>query len=199
MGISLWISCNGLPQIDGASFLSWSPECDQRPMEGYFQHLRCSLAVLSILLLFLVPTSPRKAWFLDPRGRLIATQRMQTETERVNRTDFSIPESQEAVTDIRAYLNSLFGVLMTLPAPIIAVSLHFFNGSGSYVDFDIIRKAVCFTYHILSRILYFSSQAIHITQGCNSDYLHIGRGSSVRSMTKSSVCHYNLAHNSPTP
>lgn len=80
---------------------------------------------LGILFFFLMPAGPETAWFLNPQERLIAMQRMQTETEGGDQTDFSIPQLKEAVTDIRAYLSFLFGVLMTLPAPVIGVSLQF--------------------------------------------------------------------------
>ena len=80
---------------------------------------------IGILFYFLMPAGPERAWFLTSEERLVATRRMQTETEGGDKTDFSIPQLKEAATDIRAYLSFLFGILMTLPAPVIAVSVQF--------------------------------------------------------------------------
>jgi hypothetical protein len=70
----------------------------------------------------MMPAGPESAWFLNSQERLIATQRLQAETEGGDQTNFSIPQLKETVMDIRAYLSFLFGVLITLPSPVIAVS-----------------------------------------------------------------------------
>lgn len=75
-----------------------------------------------VLFFFMMPAGPESAWFLNPQERLIATQRLKTETEGGDQTNFSISQLKETVMDIRAYLSFLFGVLITLPSPVIAVS-----------------------------------------------------------------------------
>jgi len=111
---------------------------------------------VGISFFFLMPAGPETAWFLNPQERLIATKRMQAESEGGDQTDFSIPQLKECVMDIRAYLSFLFGVLITLPAPVIGVSLRsFFHRSGFCAIVDSIWMAVCFTYYILSRVLGF--------------------------------------------
>lgn len=77
---------------------------------------------LGVLFFFLMPAGPESAWFLNNQERLIAMQRLKAETEGGDQTNFSIPQLKETVRDIRAYLSFLFGVLITLPSPVIAVS-----------------------------------------------------------------------------
>lgn len=77
---------------------------------------------LGILFFFMMPAGPESAWFLNSQERLIATQRLKAETEGGDQTNFSIPQLKETIMDIRAYLSFLFGVLITLPSPVIAVS-----------------------------------------------------------------------------
>lgn len=78
-----------------------------------------------ILFFFLMPAGPDSAWFLTPEERQVATQRLRAETEGGDQTTFSISQLKETAMDIRAYLSFLFGLLITLPSPVIAVSRVF--------------------------------------------------------------------------
>lgn len=79
-------------------------------------------ALFGILFLFLMPAGPKSAWFLNSEERLIATQRLKAESEGGDQKKFSTSQLKETIVDIRAYLSFLFGVLITLPSPVIAVS-----------------------------------------------------------------------------
>ena len=76
-----------------------------------------------ILFFFLMPTGPDTAWFLKPHEKEIAAKRLQVESEGGDQTYFSMSQLKEAACDIRAYLSFFFGVLITLPSPVIAVSI----------------------------------------------------------------------------
>jgi sugar phosphate permease len=78
---------------------------------------------VGLLFFFLMPASPESAWFLAEDERRIAVQRLQAETEGGDQTNFSMLQLKETVRDIRAYISFLFGLLITLPAPVIAVNL----------------------------------------------------------------------------
>lgn len=83
-------------------------------------------AMAGVLFFFLMPSGPNTAWFLTQHEQVVASQRLQEESEGGDRTNFSMLQLKEAVCDIRAYLSFLFGVLITLPAPVIGVSsIHF--------------------------------------------------------------------------
>ncbi|KAJ5807978.1 major facilitator superfamily domain-containing protein [Penicillium riverlandense] len=135
--IGLWISCNGLAQIVGALMMYGLGHQKMAIAQWKAMFIICGALTtfLGILFFFLMPAGPETAWFLNPQERLVATQRMQTETEGGDQTDFSIPQLKEAMTDIRAYLSFLFGVLMTLPAPVIAFASLIIYYLG-YSEFD---------------------------------------------------------------
>lgn len=78
---------------------------------------------IGVLFLFLMPAGPETAWFLSPEERVVATQRMRAEAEAGDQTNFSMAQLKEATMDLRAYLSFVFGVLITLPSPVIGVSL----------------------------------------------------------------------------
>ncbi|KAF9888053.1 hypothetical protein FE257_009318 [Aspergillus nanangensis] len=121
--IGLWISCNGLAQIIGALMMYGIGHQQMAVAQWKAMFLICGgLTVFAgILFFFLMPASPDTAWFLNAHEREIATKRLQAETEGGDQTYFSMSQLKEAVGDIRAYLSFLFGVLITLPSPVIAI------------------------------------------------------------------------------
>ncbi|KAE8406888.1 MFS general substrate transporter [Aspergillus pseudonomiae] len=137
MRIGLWISCNGLAQIVGALMMYGIGHQEINIAQWKAMFLICGglTMLVGILFFFLMPTGPATAWFLKPHEREIATKRLQAESEGGDHTHFSISQLTEAVGDIRAYLSFLFGVLITLPSPVIAFASLIIHYLG-YSNFD---------------------------------------------------------------
>lgn len=72
--------------------------------------------------LFITPNGPRTAWFLNEREKQIAVIRLARESEGGDRSNFSMSQLKEGLTDVKTYLVFSFGVLILLPAPVIVVS-----------------------------------------------------------------------------
>ncbi|KAE8140837.1 MFS general substrate transporter [Aspergillus pseudotamarii] len=135
MRIGLWISCNGLAQIVGALMMYGIGHQTMDIAQWKAMFLICGglTMLVGILFFFLMPTGPGAAWFLKPHEREIATKRLQAESEGGDHTNFSTSQLKEVVGDIRAYLSFLFGVLLTLPSPVIAFAsliIHYLGYSN---------------------------------------------------------------------
>ncbi|KAJ5613210.1 hypothetical protein N7510_006404 [Penicillium lagena] len=135
--IGLWISCNGLAQVLGALFMYGIGKMDVSMEAWKIMFLVCGAltSVLGIIFLVLMPTGPETAWFLTPDERRCARERLQTEADGGDQTEFSIYQLREAAADIRSYLNLFFGILITLPAPVIAFASLLIENLG-YGKFD---------------------------------------------------------------
>ncbi|KAL3460879.1 major facilitator superfamily domain-containing protein [Aspergillus heterothallicus] len=135
--IGLWISCNGLAQIIGALMMYGIGHQKMAVEQWKAMFLICGglTIFVGVLFFFFMPAGPGSAWFLTPDERKIAVQRLQAETEGGDQTNFSVPQLKEAVRDIRAYISFLFGVLITLPAPVIAFATLIIRYLG-YSNFD---------------------------------------------------------------
>ncbi|KAE8309976.1 major facilitator superfamily domain-containing protein [Aspergillus transmontanensis] len=121
MRIGLWISCNGLAQIVGALMMYGIGHREMDIAQWKAMFLICGglTMFVGVVFFFLMPSGADAAWFLKPHEREIATKRLQAESEGGDHTHFSMSQLKEAVGDIRAYLSFLFGVLITLPSPVI--------------------------------------------------------------------------------
>ncbi|KAJ5648898.1 uncharacterized protein N7484_002621 [Penicillium longicatenatum] len=135
--IGLWISCNGLAQVLGALMMYGIGHDQMAIAQWKAMFIICGAltAFFGVLFFFMMPAGPESAWFLNPQERLIATQRLKAETEGGDQTNFSISQLKETVMDIRAYLSFLFGVLITLPSPVIAFASLIIYSLG-YSDFE---------------------------------------------------------------
>ncbi|KAJ5242521.1 uncharacterized protein N7469_000848 [Penicillium citrinum] len=135
--IGLWISCNGLAQILGALIMYGIGHNHMAISRWKAMFMVCGALTifLGVLFFFLMPAGPESAWFLNNQERLIAMQRLKAETEGGDQTNFSIPQLKETVRDIRAYLSFLFGVLITLPSPVIAFASLIIYSLG-YSNFE---------------------------------------------------------------
>ncbi|KAH6957749.1 membrane transporter [Ilyonectria sp. MPI-CAGE-AT-0026] len=135
--IGLWISCNGLAQVLGALLMYGIGKMDVSLAAWKVMFLVCGAMTtfLGIVFTILMPAGPDTAWFLSPSERLQAKQRLQKESEGGDQTQFSLDQLKEAVKDIRTYLTFCFGVLITLPAPVIAFASLIISGLG-YDKFD---------------------------------------------------------------
>ncbi|CDM31930.1 hypothetical protein DTO013E5_1837 [Penicillium roqueforti] len=138
MRIGLWISCNGLAQVIGALMMygiGHNTALAIAQWKAMFIICGALTVFFGILFFFLMPAGPDSAWFLTPEERQVATQRLRAETEGGDQTTFSISQLKETAMDIRAYLSFLFGLLITLPSPVIAFASLIIYSLG-YTNFD---------------------------------------------------------------
>ncbi|KAE8374448.1 pantothenate transporter [Aspergillus bertholletiae] len=135
--IGLWVSCNGLAQVIGALMMYGIGHQTMAVASWKAMFLICGglTTFIGLLFFFLMPAGPESAWFLKPHERMIAVQRLQAETEGGDQTNFSMAQLKETTCDIRAYMSFLFGVLLTLPAPVIGFATLIINFLG-YSKFD---------------------------------------------------------------
>lgn len=78
--------------------------------------------MLGVLFYIIMPSSPEKAWFMTPREREVLKLRMLSMHEGGDKTNFSLPQFKEALTDIKTYFAFFFGVFITMQTPVATVS-----------------------------------------------------------------------------
>lgn len=122
--VASYVSCNGLAQIVGSLMMYGIGEHASSfgtlaPWRVMF--LICGGITMAIGLLFLciIPAGPDTAWFLTPRERIIAARRMNSYQDAGDKTDFSWTQFCEAAMDVQTLHGFLFGVLVTLSAPVL--------------------------------------------------------------------------------
>jgi hypothetical protein len=71
---------------------------------------------MGIIFSFALPSGPETAWFFTPREREVATLRL-TRDHGGDKTEFSMRQLKEALTDVKSWLAFSFGVV-TMPISI---------------------------------------------------------------------------------
>lgn len=79
-------------------------------------------AACGVLFLFIMPSGPKDAWFLNAREKEVLTIRMTESHEGGDKTNFSLAQLREALLDPKAWLIFWFGVLVTMQSPVLTVS-----------------------------------------------------------------------------
>lgn len=74
-----------------------------------------------LLFIFLMPRDAKSCWFLNPREREIATQRMAIDRATQDRAEFNKSQVREALLSPMMWLYCLMGVCITLTTPIMKV------------------------------------------------------------------------------
>jgi len=75
-----------------------------------------------VAFFFIMPAGPETAWFLTPEERIVASRRLASQHDGGDKTNFSVEQLKEAVLDFKSYAAFAFGVLVTVPSPILTVS-----------------------------------------------------------------------------
>jgi len=78
-------------------------------------------SAMGVVFFFAMPSGPDTAWFFTPREREVAALRLARDHEGGDKTNFSMPQLLEALTDIKSWLAFSFGVLVTMPSPVLTV------------------------------------------------------------------------------
>lgn len=74
---------------------------------------------MGVLFFFAMPSGPDKAWFFTPREREVAAIRLARDHEGGDKSTFSMPQLLEALKDVKTWLTFAFGVLVTMPSPVL--------------------------------------------------------------------------------
>lgn len=84
--------------------------------------------------MLIVPVSPKRAWFLTPREKEVLEARMTLDRDAGDLTQFSVAQIKETLGDIRAWFMFIFGVLVTMQAPVMTVRSCFQRGRPTVAD-----------------------------------------------------------------
>ncbi|KIW80707.1 hypothetical protein Z517_07323 [Fonsecaea pedrosoi CBS 271.37] len=132
MRIGIWISCNGLAQVLGALMMYGIGKNPTAIAAWRIMFLVCGAITIfaGILFTLAMPSGPESAWFLTPAERIAAKKRLQLESEGGDRTNFAPGQLKEALLQVRTWLNLGFGILITLPAPVLVFASLIINSLG---------------------------------------------------------------------
>lgn len=138
---AIWISCNAIAQIL-CSFLVYGIGMNSKLHLAVWRvtFLVCGGFTLfaGVVFLALVPFAPNRAWFFTEREKLIAVQRLLSESDRGEKNEWNWGQAKECLTDWGTWFAFLCGVLITITAgPIIFSSLMI--QEFGYDKFDTIK------------------------------------------------------------
>lgn len=92
------------------------------PWRVLFLLLGALTMVDGLLFYFLMPSSPDKAWFLNEREKEVLKLRMAADHDGGDHTHFSLKQFKESLLDVKTYFYLIFGILLTMPTPVLIVS-----------------------------------------------------------------------------
>lgn len=75
-----------------------------------------------VVFFILMPNGPKDAWFLDARQKEVLSLRMVQDREGGDKTNFSVAQLREALSDPKSWFVFAFGVLVTMQSPVLTVN-----------------------------------------------------------------------------
>jgi MFS family permease len=115
---------NGLAQVVGSLLMygiGKNPSLSLEPWRVLFIICGAMTALCGIVFYFIVPSGPDDAWFLTAREKQALAERMAMDREGGDKTDFSLRQLKEALTDIKAWFVFAFGILVTMQSSVLTV------------------------------------------------------------------------------
>ncbi|KAF9641076.1 hypothetical protein BFW01_g12882 [Lasiodiplodia theobromae] len=129
--IATWVSMFGVSQIAGALMMyGIGTAGDNMEIESWrVMFLVCGGLTVGSGILFLVvmPRDATTAWFLNEQERRIAAERLALERATRDRAEFNKKQAQEALTDPRTFLYAMMALCITIPTPIVKVSISMYR------------------------------------------------------------------------
>lgn len=118
--IAIWFSCNGLGMIIGSGALAYNLEKNASlyPIEAWklvFIITGCLTFALGFVIMFHIPDTPMKAWFLSDDEKKLVVQRIRTNQQGFGNKHFKKDQFIEAITDIQSWLIVLFTIANNIP------------------------------------------------------------------------------------
>lgn len=132
--VACYVSCNGLAQIVGSLMMYGIGENASAFSLASWRIMFIICGALTIFVgivfYFVMPSSPDKAWFLSEYEKTIAARRMSTCQDGGDHTSFSWPQFEEACLDLQTFLAFIFGLLVTMSAPVLTFATLVINHLG---------------------------------------------------------------------
>ncbi|KAH7367823.1 major facilitator superfamily domain-containing protein [Plectosphaerella cucumerina] len=130
--VATWISMNGVAQILGGLMMYGIGHANiaLAPWRALFIICGGLTSLVGIVFIFMMPRDPSTAWFLTPRQREIATNRLAVDRATRDRTDFNRDQAREAITSPMTWLYLMMALCITLTTPIMKFSATVINGFG---------------------------------------------------------------------
>ncbi|KAJ6000275.1 MFS general substrate transporter [Penicillium waksmanii] len=130
--VATWVSMNGISQIIGALIMYGIGQGNfpLAPWRTLFLICGGLTCATGLLFIFLMPGDAKSCWFLNPREREIAAQRMAIDRATRDRAQFNKAQVREALLSPMMWLYCLMGVCITLTTPIMKFSSTVIHGFG---------------------------------------------------------------------
>lgn len=126
MRIGTWITMNALAQVIGSLLMygiGKNSTLALAPWRILFLICGAMTSACGVVFFYAMPSGPDTAWFLTPREREVASMRLARDHEGGDQTQFSARQTLEALMDVKSWLVFSFGVLVTMPSPVLTVCL----------------------------------------------------------------------------
>ncbi|KAF2090237.1 putative allantoate permease [Saccharata proteae CBS 121410] len=138
--IGCWITMNGLAQVVGCLLMYGIAENASLPLAPWRTLFLICGALTSFFgccFYVLMPSGPDNAWFLSAREKQILAARLARDHEGGDKTNFSLPQLKEALTDVRSWFSFAFGVLVCMQSPVLTFASLVIKSIG-YTKFQTI-------------------------------------------------------------
>ncbi|KAF1356156.1 major facilitator superfamily domain-containing protein [Delphinella strobiligena] len=132
--VALWISMNALAQIFRSLLMygvGQNHSLSLEPWRVLFIICGALTAACGVLFLFIIPSGPKGAWFLNAREKEVLTLRMTESHEGGDKKNFSLSQLKEALLDPKAWLIFWFGVLVTMQSPVLTFASLIIKSLGN--------------------------------------------------------------------
>ncbi|RAL14704.1 pantothenate transporter [Aspergillus homomorphus CBS 101889] len=119
--VGVWVTMDGLAQVLGCLLMYGIGRSSTGPLAPWRTLFIICGALTSgfgALFIIVVPSSPKKAWFLTTREMEVLEARMARDRDAGDLTQFSTTQVKEALGDLRSWFMFIFGLLVTMQAPV---------------------------------------------------------------------------------
>nr|XP_001398642.2 pantothenate transporter [Aspergillus niger CBS 513.88] len=130
--VATWVSMNGIANIIGALMMYGIGKGNMSLAPWRSPFLICGglTSATGLLFIFLMPRDTTTAWFLSPREREVATQRMAVDRATRDHAVFNKAQLKEALLSPMTWIYCLMGICITLTTPIMKYSSTVIHGFG---------------------------------------------------------------------
>lgn len=119
---------NGVAQITGSLLMygiGKNKSLSLAPWRVLFLICGALTSAAGVVFYILMPNGPRDAWFLDARQKEVLSLRMVQDREGGDKTNFSMAQLRETLSDPKSWFVFAFGVLVTMQSPVLTVKTCF--------------------------------------------------------------------------
>ncbi|KAK7698023.1 hypothetical protein SLS64_012901 [Diaporthe eres] len=130
---ALWITMNGVAQIIGCLLMygiGKNISLTLAPWRVLFLICGALTSAAGVVFFILMPNGPKDAWFLDARQKEVLSLRMVQDREGGDKTNFSVAQLKEALSDAKSWFVFAFGVLVTMQSPVLTFASLVINNIG---------------------------------------------------------------------